>query len=266
MVFSFLIDSDFQYGYDKPEKIRNDKTNNIELMKLLIEKSRTSIYEPKFLIVAGDLTEHCSDNKKLFDYKYGGVTDEFTPMLNEYIKPISSLIPLKLIPGNHDFYIDDSRWPFFHKPVLSYIRKYHKLNSLKNIFSSMFSKIGDHVYSFDYEDIHFCACDIYTNEKVLEWLKKDLDKNKNKKIIIFQHYNFDGAYSDWWTRDEKKKFYDVIKNFNVILLIEGHHHFSSIGDFMGIKTVNAGGKGFGLVTVFPDDIEIKFIRKENDFL
>lgn len=264
MVFSFLIDSDIQYGHDKPEKIRNDKINNVEFITNFIKNSKNSIYEPRFLMITGDLTEHCSDGKKIFNYKFGGITNEMTPLINEYLKPMSTLLPLKLIPGNHDFYIDGSRWPFFHKPVLSYIRKNHNLNTLKNIFSSTFSDIGDVVYSFDIEDVHFCACDIYPNEKVLKWLRTDLEKNNDKRIIIFQHYNFDGPYSDWWTMDEKKKFYDVIKNYNVVLLIEGHHHFSSEGSFMGIKTVNSGGRGFGLITVYPDDIKIKFIKKEKD--
>ena len=243
MVLTFIVDSDLQVGYNNYDHIRREKTENADLIKSRLEKG-----DIKALIVTGDLTQNSADGKSFLFYKYGGETDQMTPLFDEYINPLKNSINMYFVPGNHDYYVSGSRWPYIHRPALQYVRNHHKLPL------NFWPDIGDTVYSFDLkgdngELIHFCACDIYPSAKVLKWLKNDLKNNKDKKIVLFHHYNMSGSFSNWWKNEEKDNYYNLIKDFNVILILEGHSHNNSVYKYKDIPVVRAAGAGFMVVTI-----------------
>ena len=102
-------------------------------------------------------------------------------------------------------------------------------------------------YSWDWGDIHFINTNLYPGSEwdstcewchyfkedfkyplnSLEFLKKDLEENigkSNKPVIIIQHYGWDNFSDLWWTDSEKEAYYQVIKDYNIIAIFQGHSH------------------------------------------
>jgi len=89
-------------------------------------------------------------------------------------------------------------------------------------------KHGDKYYSFDQDGVHFVS--LYTDfdpktEKVfaidgeeLKWLKQDLEKaGSDKPVVLFSHSRLDQL-------PNASDLDGVIANYNVILMLAGHHH------------------------------------------
>ena len=43
-------------------------------------------------------------------------------------------------------------------------------------------------------------------------------------IVICHHYGFDGYSDDWWTDEERETYYNVIKDYNIAVIFQGHQH------------------------------------------
>ena len=82
---------------------------------------------------------------------------------------------------------------------------------------------------------------IYTEEQ-LKWLDKFLKKNKNKKIIIFQHFPIvDPAEKQTLTTLEKEKYQEVLnKHNNVAVISSGHFDTAKVtNDEKGIYHISS---------------------------
>ncbi len=87
--------------------------------------------------------------------------------------------------------------------------------------------------------------------KNLDWLKNELNEitNDTPIVFIFHYVIADNVpYNDWWTNDEKEDFYNVIKNYNVILICNGHDHETRIDNWKNIPCViGSGDNSFALL-------------------
>ena len=231
MSITFLVDSDLHFKHE----IISTKTNNVNKIITLAQKEKINA-----LICPGDLTDNGWDGAHFTCWKYGGDYDQLTPYKEQYEKPISKHIPIYECAGNHDYYVPP---PHIHHGVLDYIK----------------SKHGGLRYSFDIDKLHFIALDRYPDKDGMNFLKDDIKKHKDKDIIIFFHYNLTGPYSEWWSEDEKEKFYEVIKYYKVKALLVGHLHSSMLSEWKGYKVILAGGPKIAKCIYDGENVNVEFI-------
>ena len=114
-------------------------------------------------------------------------------------------------------------------------------------------------YTYTRNNILFISLGIYPTN--LKFLRKHLPKNKNYPIIIFYHYNtIKEPFSDWWSDKEKEQFYQVIKDYNILAIINGHLHSSYRKIWKGFTMLNAGGKKLLRMNMEDDKfIDVNFI-------
>lgn len=219
MKVKFAILSDPQIGMASQE----------EKKKGAIEKIISENVE--FVLFPGDLTTHgrngCWLNYIIMKLRGESVSldKELSKFRNQFIKPLEKQnIKTFSVMGNHDTYT----YPI--KPVKWWIKKKH----------------GNTFYKKNYnEQLDIIGLDIYPNKKITDWLKKQLDPNKYS--ILFFHYPPTGAFSDWWSDDEKKYFYEHIKNHKILLMGVGHVHNSSQYQWNNIDIIDASGKGTAII-------------------
>ena len=230
MSIKLIIDSDLHF---EKKGIRPDKENHLGKIGTLTDIDA--------MICSGDLTNNGWDGKSTLGWYYGGTEDEVTPLKN-FINFIETdyKIPVYICDGNHDQYVP---WPYLHKAVRNYIEKKH----------------GNLLYSWDLKGYHFICMSVYPNADRLEFLKKDLEKNKDKPIIIYFHYCLTGAWSDWWKDSEKIAFYNTIKDYKIRLIIVGHRHSNWLDSWNGIPVASGAGDKLVICTITPDDISIEQI-------
>ena len=89
-------------------------------------------------------------------------------------------------------------------------------------------------------NILFISLGVYP--KNLKFLKKNLPGDTTAPVIIFYHYNtVNEPHSDWWSDEEKENFYQVIKDSNILAIINGHIHLSYKKKWRGFTMLNGGG-------------------------
>lgn len=227
-IWYILCISDLHYGYylDTATKINYSKNLNYNAIKNFSETHNVEIS-----LVAGDITDHSSDGHqfgKLSDEHY----DEFQSFLDDYYAKLEAInISVYFTIGNHDIL----RKNYPNLGILKYVRD--KFGATYSWLD--YRKSGK--YTFEYRGILFMSLGLYPNDP--NWLRSHLPPNKSKPIILFFHYNFiEGEnYSRWWSYGEKNEFYDIIKSYNILFIHVGHHHVSSLKQWMGINVVNGSG-------------------------
>ena len=185
---------------------------------------------PAFAIATGDLTE------------YGFIDDTF-----DIFERAFKTLPCKLyiLPGNHD-----NTW------VASYamMRKRH----------------GGENYSFDESGCHFvCLSSASPQEpvpsvdaKTRTWVKADLEKlAPGTPIFIALHHPL--TSDEFANPAELETFVDLLRDYNVVLLLYGHGHSVEARDMGGIRGVMGGstfGKnaGYGLLSVRGEDVHYAY--------
>ena len=167
--------------------------------------------KPKFVVFMGDNIDKSNEDDII-----------------EFLKIVKSLkMPYYLAFGNHDAHEvggvkKEDFWEI--------IRKYNKHNT---------SKVG--YYSFSPNKDFLCvvldgsvpfvptAHGIYS-EQQLKWLDKTLSKNRNKKVLIFQHFPLIEPYDHpSHTLLNKEAYKEVIdKHSNVVSISSGHYHTKKV--------------------------------------
>lgn len=231
MTITFLLDSDLHFKYGIIE-YKSDHVN-----KIIEQVSKEKI---DALICAGDLTNNGWDGSHILCWKYGGEYDQLSPLKEQFVEPLEKHLPVYLCHGNHDKYVPR---PYIHHGVLNYIKKRH----------------GGLMYSFDINDIHFVCLGMYPDKKALEYLKKDMEKNLDKNVVIFFHFNLVGQYSDWWSDEEKENFYNVIKNYKIVALLVGHIHISKIYNWKGYPVIVSSHRSIAKCSITNGQITVNFI-------
>ncbi|MDD5598930.1 MAG: PQQ-binding-like beta-propeller repeat protein [Victivallaceae bacterium] len=167
--------------------------------------------QPAFIVNTGDLGENIPECFRLY---------------NQAVS--CSAIPVYNVFGNHDRNSNDD---FFDRNY-----KYF---------------IGPTYYSFNYGQYHFavincCFHYIKNKQKVAElearqteWLKKDFALNRDKKIIVLQHYSPD------------PELMEFLSKYNVVAVLSGHRHINNVSSVKGILNISSSSTCFGGIDLSP---------------
>lgn len=241
MKWSLLLISDlhFEKQMDGSIGMRNPKRFNLETIKSLQQDNGLEV-----VVSAGDLTNHGFNGASLCGLFQKDNVDEFGGFIEKFVNPLESMgLNLLLCGGNHDTYV---KWPYKSKPVLQYIQK--KYSSTYSYFDFYKSNC----YKREIHGIDFISMGIYP--KNLKWLRKNLPKDFTKPVIIFFHFNFiqEEPYSNWWDILEKLQFHSTIKKYNIIGILHGHVHSTSVKKWESIPVFNGSSPSGSLLIEFDD--------------
>lgn len=125
----------------------------------------------------------------------------------------------------------------------SYVTNQIKLRNTQRVGLTKVSTNGYH-YSWDWDHVHFVSTNIYPGDVLipdgvvdgnahqplysLQFLKDDLQENvgdTGRPVVILMHLGLDSGWgATWWSTTEQSNFYNAIKNYNVIAILQGHSH------------------------------------------
>jgi len=186
------------------EKLLKDAVNKINAIKDL-----------DFVLATGDLVD--MPKKKLLD--------KFLEITNDLEYPLYGLF------GNHDAGVN---------------AELNKKEYIKRFVKDRPTNFTDGMayYSFSPNDKFTIICLDGTTEKVItahgqieapeqfEWLKKELEKNKNKYIIIALHFPLIEPFkseSHFFLEPDRTKLLDLLNSYkNVIGVFTGHYHVAKL--------------------------------------
>jgi len=182
-----------------------------EIFKDILYEMNAMHYD--MIINVGDMIEGYTSDEKLIKKEW-----------DEYFEDIKVLdAPFYYVPGNHDIFND--------------------------IMEAEFKKrLGEPNYSFDFARCHFTILDNsrieYEDgfpEKTVNWLKKDLKKNKGAR------YNFVLFHKPFWNEafmtGKDFQLHDIFRKYGVDMVISGHYHSHCSTEVDGIKYVLVGSSG-----------------------
>ncbi len=194
-----------------------------------------------FVLCPGDMTDHAADDFCLFTpitlecCKRGPYGNECATYMKEWIGGIEKLgISVYEGLGNHD--LNKCYYPKI--TMMNCIHERH--NATTNWMFNLYAGC----YKFEHNGIYFICMGSYP--KNLDWLRENLPEDRTRPIVFFYHYNTilgDGTINIyiWWTDKERAEFYDVIKEHNVKLIVNGHWHINKISSWNNIPVIICGG-------------------------
>lgn len=199
---------------------------------LELKPYRVSVPAPSFVIATGDLTE------------FGG--------LNGWWEQYQGLwrgapFPVYQVCGNHDSTWASQRFQ---------IRKLH----------------GGPFYSFDQSGCHFIGWDSASvqdprpsfGEEELNWLREDLKRvSKTTPVFLYCHHPIDG--NEFASMYERDRLLDVLRPYNLVLLLVGHGHAVQHRVVAGVDQVMGGSTfgnapGYGVVSVKDGILRVAYRR------
>jgi len=162
--------------------------------------------------------------------------------------------------GNHDTY---RNFDLVHEVLLDWLKKTY----------------GDYIYAFNIGQVRFINLGLFPTTgsqrtalkdkgaNSLGFLRTELSRlSKQQPVVVFFHYPIHGAFSDWWTKQEKNNFYRTIKDYNVIAILVGHAHTSRIWMFRDkCKVIQSAYPYFTQLDFDPNkprDIEVELFNKD----
>ena len=171
----------------------------------------------KFLAIAGDLTHNAGSDE----------LDLYTQALSPNLRLVYDGL------GNHD---------------LRGNRRKHVLEFSLRPRISIAGRADEH-YSWDYpannQSVHFVQLNLYPGMDTdrdrteegdrrylkpndsLDFLRTDLQQTvgrSGRPVILFHHYGFDNFSLRWWSENERRTYWDVIADYNVVAIVTGHRH------------------------------------------
>lgn len=222
--------ADFRFAVIGDTRGNNEDGINIEVMKAILEKIKSEKVD--FIIVAGDMITGSAKSRA-----HMGRLKKWKSIIER------CQVPFYIAVGNHEVESELS----------------------ENIVRLIFEMPGNGpaglkelVYSFDHKNTHFIALDtdVFNNfhkvgERQLEWLKEDLEKNKEKNIFVFGHepaypaHAHVGSSLDKYASD-RDKLWGVFKQYNIRAYFCGHEHLYNSSVHDGIYQIITGGGGASL--------------------
>ncbi len=166
--------------------------HNPKIFERIVEE--TELLKPAFVIHVGDM---------ILGYTYDPNTARREwERFKKQIAPLS--VPFYPTPGNHDV----------------------TTSAIEPVYAEVWGE-NRYYYSFDFADSHFIVLDTYLNqefdkipEREMEWLKEDLEKNKNAENIFISFHSplyLDEKY-DW------QSVHNLLKQYRVRAIFTGHFH------------------------------------------
>jgi hypothetical protein len=190
--FFFVQLSDSHWGFEGA-KINPDAKGT--LLKAVKEVNSLK-QKPDFIVFTGDLTQTTDDtNVRKARMK------EFQQIVGELDTKV-----IHFMPGEHDASLD-------------------KGETYKEFF-------GETHYTFDHKGVHFITIDNVSDptgsigEEQLEWLKKDLAKQRpDANIAVLTHRPLFDLYPQWdWATRDGSKAIDLLMPFHNVTVFYGHIH------------------------------------------
>lgn len=212
--FSFIVFGDFRTS-------RRDRPYHGVLSKIL---SEIEMINPDFVVSTGDAY-----------YGYGGTFDRFRNEIDYFVamsKRIS--VPLFNVIGNHEVAGGGDREDYIMK------------------------KFGNLYGSFDFGNSHFVVLNAEEKGKEgmikgeqLEWLRKDLENNKDAtNIFVFMHRPMFSVIDpdlvsgkSFRDKENRDLLHSLFKRFKVKAVFAGHEHLYSETIKDGIRYIVTGGGG-----------------------
>ena len=193
------------------------------------------------------------------------------------------------IPGNHDFELADIR----------YLQNYDydpNGSAEPNIVRWGPESCPRTTYSFDYQNSHFIALNVYCNEEapwgidgsitdtIYNWLAADLEATSQEHIFVFGHEpafpqpdaqtgNVNHLYESLdQYRTARDRFWELLQKHHVVAYISGHtHNYSATliegiwhiesGQSMGVRAAPSPGT-FLIISIRGDSVTMKTYRGE----
>ncbi len=191
--------------------------------------------KPLHVFMLGDLTEMGKD----------GEFDELSKLLSIFN---NNGINYSILFGNHD-----TRWS-------------EKVRKTKRIGNALYEN-----FRVDMGEIAFIGIDTsmyfqhlgHIGEKQLEWIKTQLEecKKQNKLVILLSHHPFGGPIN---YTDDGWKLMDIIKNYNVPIILYGHmHKYDYFGMYNGAYVQTVGATREGWITLIRWDNDNLYLSKTN---
>lgn len=224
--------ADFRFAVIGDTRDNNENGINIEIMKIVLEKIKSEKVD--FIVVVGDMITGSARSRVHMNRlkKWKGIIERYG-------------IPLYIVVGNHEIESELS----------------------ENIVRLVFEMPGNGpaglkelVYSFDHKNTHFIALDtdVFNNfhkidEQQLEWLKEDLEKNKEKNIFVFGHEPAYPAHANIGSSldkyiSDRDRLWSVFRQYNIRAYFCGHEHLYNRAVHDGIYQIITGGGGAPLST------------------
>lgn len=179
------------------------------------------LLDPDFVMCVGDLIEGYTDDTMV-------IHAQWDTLIN-MVEKLSC--PFYYVAGNHDIQNEIDR------------AIYERRTGFKRY------------YSFNYKNSHFVVLDngmTYwalpqdMDEKQIEWLKKDLKKNKNKdNIFVFYHIP---TYLYALRENTSDTLVEIFEKYDVDIVFTGHHHEYSYINHNNIEYINVGSSGGAIGT------------------
>lgn len=194
---------------------------------------------PRFVWMLGDMTD-------------GGKQEQWKQYTDVYGLNGENLLKYPLFEcfGNHDGNVD------------GIVREEIRQRNDQRKTNVNTDTLGLH-YSWDMKNIHFVNLNLYPAndwdpgcdwckyfkesfreaERSLDFLAKDL-KNRvgdsGRPVVLAFHLGFDDFGKQWWTESDREIFYQVIKDYNVTAIFNGHNHQVGKRTWRGIDVWAAG--------------------------
>ncbi|MGC9471411.1 MAG: metallophosphoesterase [Bacteroidales bacterium] len=267
----FLVASDLHYNGSEQRAMILDSA--IRLMNrassLPFPRAGGRNLDPFGVFVTGDITESGTEEQwNQFVHAFGlkGDRDLQIPVYETF--------------GNHDGNVE------------GIVREGIRARNKKRAGGCRLSDNGLH-YSFNRSGVHFVVLGIYPGNEwdrdcewchyfhesfreaqmSLEFLRHDLNHHLRKPdqpVILLFHYGWDDFSRLWWSEKERDRFYEAVKDRNIIGIFHGHDHIVDHYMWRGMNIWSAGspqsenGPGTFLgVKIRDDGIFVSVCRKDH---
>ena len=240
---TFFVGSDLHYGYASGTLIASqfcagvlDRMNALPGQLYPATVGGGVVDPPRAVLLLGDLTNW-------------GLAEEWAALTNDWGLNGERRLSFPVYEGygNHDFH---DLW----SSILEWLKARNPLRTgLSNISSN-----GYH-YSWDWDFLHLVCLNLFPGnepgstsrmhdpKRSLEFLSDDLATrvgNSGRPVVLCHHYGLDpGNSGHWWSDQQREDYFNVIKDYNVIIILGGHSHGFGPVNWRGIDTLNVGTIG-----------------------
>ena len=264
----FYANSNLYFG--NPDHLKLKLTDH-EVLKTMMKPEN-------FMLIAGDLRDNCIIRTKTDEMKF---TDKIFRKIWAMSNPIDSegqwaeFYSRWIAPYTKDAAGKDADFTERIKLCIgdmdTHFEQMKKIYTVRDFVKESYS---GSCYAFEKNGINFVCLSVYPNDDVIKYLK-GLNLSKEQPMIVFWHYDFNTSDILWSTKS-KQKILEVLKNYNVVLIINGHDHKSytrninyiSERSIIKFKTVSVGGNEFAKITyekkADQDYINIQLIDDNNN--
>lgn len=216
----FAVASDLHYSANKFSDSERDLSKTSKILNGFVDRMNENNYD--FVIFLGD-----------------NIDKSNTDNLNGFLKAVKNIkAPYYLVMGNHDVHKISGLEKKAYLETVSQMSKYQR-NARESYYfyptSDVIVIVLDNVSS-GMPSSH----GIFT-QKTVKWLDEVLEKNKNKKALIFQHVPFVEPYKNVSHEILEKADYRAVlsRHDNILAVFAGHYHKEgTTKDDKGITHVN----------------------------